>query len=45
MFPVFGTNGDKIGRVPSVIPILQSGRRNAVFILKFIAHYHLQLKK
>jgi len=35
MFPVFGTNGNKIGGNAAIIPELQTGRWYTVFGLKF----------
>jgi len=40
MFPPLRANGNKIGRMAAIIPILQSGRRNAVFISEFVGHYY-----
>ncbi len=41
MFAVGGADGNKIGRIAAIIPILQSGGGDAVFILKFICHWFL----
>ncbi|WP_431167232.1 hypothetical protein [Tenacibaculum halocynthiae] len=36
MFSVFGTNGYKISTIATIIPILESGRGDAVFIFEFV---------
>ncbi|WKZ62398.1 MAG: hypothetical protein QY315_11580 [Saprospiraceae bacterium] len=35
-YSIFGANGYKIGGIPPIIPMLQSGGCNAVFIVEFI---------
>lgn len=36
--PIVGADGYKIGRVPAVVPGLQTGGGDAVFVLVFIGH-------